>query len=118
MDEGLRDVQALLAVPIVVGRDLEAGLLAAPKEGVIELVAGLTAADPHRPVAATPGVRSVGEGFKLSEVRQTVREVPVGQPLVSPAVEVHRVAAIEDHRVDRRGPTEDATGLFVDRSAP
>src|SRR3977135_2596727 len=115
MDEGLRDVEALLAVSVVVGMDPEAGLLAAPKEGVIELVAGLTAADPHRTLAATPRVRPVGKGLKPSEVGQTVREVPVGQPLVGPAVEVHRVAAIEDHRVDRGGSTEDATGLFVDR---
>src|SRR5438105_987571 len=65
MDEGLRDVEALLAIAVVVGRYLETGLLAAAEEGVIELVAGLTAADPHRPVAATPRVRPVGEGLKF-----------------------------------------------------
>src|SRR5882762_5750237 len=117
MDEGLRDVEALLTVAVVIGRDLEAGLLAAAKERVVELVAGLTSADPHRPVTTTPRIRPVGERLQPSEVRQAMCEVPIDEPVVGPAVEVHRVAAIEDHRVDRRRSTKDAASLFVDRSA-
>src|SRR6266699_238712 len=112
MDEGLSHMEALLPVPVVVGRDLEAGLLAASKEGVVQLVAGLTSADPHRTIASAPWVRPVGECLELSEVRQAMREIPVLQPVVRPAVEVHRVAAIADHRVDRRGTTKNATSLL------
>src|SRR3982074_3159058 len=52
VDERLGDMQALLAVGVVVRREAEACLLTGPQEGVIEIVLGSAPADPKWAVTA------------------------------------------------------------------
>jgi hypothetical protein len=115
MDESLRDVHALLLVAVVIRGDRESGLLAAAQECLEQRVGGLASADVDRAVAAAPLVGTVDEGLHRAEVRQDVGVAPVLQPVGRPALVVHRVAAVEDHRVDGRRSTKYLSGLLVDR---
>jgi hypothetical protein len=114
VDRRLGDVHALLAVAVVVARHPPTGLLAALQQRVIQPVLRLRPAHLHRSDASPPLVGSVAKRLHPLEVGQAVGVVPLHQSVDSPAVVVERVAAIEDHRVDRRRPAHDPARLLVD----
>lgn len=114
VNERLRDMQTFLPVSVVVWRHGEPGLLAAAQKGVVELVRRGAPADVQRPVSAAPVVWAISEGLHPAEVWQAMGMVPVRQAIGRPAVVIHRVAAVIDHRVDRRRAADHPAGFLVD----
>ena len=99
--------EALLAVAVDVAGERVAGLLHGLEEGAEQRVLGGAALEHERPVVAAVLVATGEAVLHPLEVRQAVGVVPrlhagVGRP----AFVVHRVAALEDHPVDRRRPAE------------
>jgi hypothetical protein len=105
MDVPIEGRESLLAVAVDVLGERVAGLLDAGKERAEERAAGGPALQDQRPVVPAPRiVRVRGErGLHLLEVRQAMGVVPGRHALIGrPALEVERVAALEDLAVDAR----------------
>ena len=112
--------EALLAVAVHVVGEREAGLLHGGEERVEQRADGRPALEDERSVMAAE--RIVGSRCEAVlhplEVRQAVGVVPGLHPGVArPALVVQRVAALEDHAVDRAGPAEHLAARVVDPAA-
>ena len=99
--------EPLLPVAVDVVGQRVAGLLHGLEERAEQRVVGRAALQHQRAVAAAPVVGAGEAALHLLEVRQAVEVVPLLHPrLGAPALVVQRVAALEDHPVDRAGPAE------------
>ncbi len=120
VDVAVEPGEALLPVAVDVVGQREARLLGGLEEHPEERVGGRTALQQQRAVVAAPGVPGrpagvVEAGLHPLEVRQAVQVVPRLEAGVGrPALEVHRVAALEDHPVDRAAAAEDLAARVVD----
>ena len=122
VDVAVEAREALLAVAVDVVGQRVAGLLGGLEERPEQRVGRRPALEDERPAAAAPGVGLAPpvdeQGLHPLEVGQAVQVVPVLHPLVAgPALVVHRVAALEDHPVDRAGPAEHLAAGVVDPAA-
>ena len=122
-DVAVEAPEALLPVAVdVVGQGV-ARLLRRLEEGAEERVGGRAPLQPQRSRPPAPGVRAdlpVGHDQRLHplEVGQAVGVVPRLHPRVrGPPLVVHRVAALEDHPVDRGRPPEHLAAGVVDPTA-
>ena len=99
--------EALLAVAVDVVGARVAGLDGRVEERREQRVVRGSALEHQRSVAAAPVVLAREAGLHLLEVGQAVEVVPLLHPrLGCPALVVERVAALEDHPVDRAGAAE------------
>ena len=99
--------EALLAVAVDVVGARVARLDGRVEERREERVVGRPALEHERAVAAAPVVGASEAVLHLLEVGQAVEVVPLLHPrLGAPALVVERVAALEDHPVDRAGAAE------------
>ena len=120
MDVPIERREALLAVAVHVLGSGVARLLDGLEERVEERARGRAALQDERPVVAA--IRVVGRGpeggLEPLEVRQAVGVVPVGHARDRcPALVVERVAALEDHPVDRGRAAEHLAAGVVDAPA-
>ena len=112
--------EALLAVAVHVVGERVAGLLHGREEGVEQRAARRAALQHQRAVMSAERVvgRRREAVLHALEVRQAVGVVPRLHPGVrGPALVVHRVAALEDHPVDRARPAEHLAARVVDAPA-
>ena len=120
VDVAVEAGEALLPVAVDVVGQREAGLLGGLEEHPEQRVGGRAALEQQRAVGASPGVTGrapgvVEAGLHPLEVRQAVQVVPRLQAGVGrPPLEVHRVAALEDHAVDRAAAAQDLAARVVD----
>src|SRR5437879_4631357 len=99
--------EALLAVAVDVVGERVAGFLDCVEERTEERSLRGPALELQRPASAAPLIGAREARLHPLEVRQAVRVVPVLEAgLGRPALEVERVAALEDHAVDRARPSE------------
>ncbi len=109
--------EALLPVAVDVVGERVAGLLHGGEERVVERPLGRAALEHERPVLAAERVVRPGRqaGLHPLEVGQAVRVVPALHARVArPALVVERVAALEDHPVDRARAAEHLAARVVD----
>ena len=115
VDVAVERREALLLVAVDVLRQRVAGLCARLEERLEQRARRRAALEHERAVAAAPLVRAREARLHLLEVRQAVGVVPVLHALVArPALVVQRVAALEDHPVDRARPAEHLAARVVD----
>ena len=112
--------ETLLPVTVYVIGARVTGLLGRGEERLEQRVGRRTALERKRTVVPAVGV--VGRGGQAVlhpvEVRQAVRVVPVAHAGVrTPALVVHRIAALEDHPVDAAGAAEHLAAGVVDAAA-
>ena len=118
MDVAVKRREPLLAVAIDIFGQLIAGLLYGFEERREQRARGRPALEHERAAPASPLIRAGETRLHLLEVRQAVGVVPVLHPRVAgPAFVVHRVAALEDHPVDRARPAEHLPAGVVDLAA-
>ena len=99
--------EPLLAIAVDVGRSLVAGLARRLEERPEELVRRRAAFEDERAAAAAVVVGARDARLHALEVGQAVRVAPALEPgLGRPLLVVERVAALEDHPVDRARPAE------------
>ena len=114
-DVAVEGREALLAVAVDVARERVAGLLGGLEERLEERVRGGAALELQRAVAAAVLIRAREARLHLLEVRQAVGIAPrLHAGVVRPALDVERVAALEDHPVDRARAAEDLAARVVD----
>ncbi len=118
VDVAVEGREALLPVAVDVVGERVPGLLHGLEEGPEQRAGGRTALHDERAAATAPLVGAGQAGLHALEVRQAVRVVPglhagVGRP----ALEVQRVAALEDHPVDAAGAAEQLAAGVVDLAA-
>ena len=107
--------EALLAVAVDVVGQREAGLLHRLEEGTEQRRRRRPPLQHQRPGAAAPRVGAGQAGLHPLEVRQAVGVVPaLHARLGRPALVVHRVAALEDHPVDRARAAQHLAAGVVD----
>ena len=110
--------KALLALSVHVARQLVARLLHGLEERAEERRRRRTSLEHDRPVATAVLVCSRETVLHPLEVGQAVRVVPVLETgLRRPALVVERVAALEDHPVDRARPAEDLAASVIHATA-
>ncbi len=114
--------EPFLAVAVDVVGQVVAGLLGRLEERAEQRVGRRTAFEDQRSAASTPRVGTPlavdHHGLHALEVGQAVQVVPVLQTLVArPALVVHRVAALEDHPVDRARAAEHLAAGVIDPAA-
>ena len=112
--------EALLAIAVHVLGERVARLLDGLEERVEERPLRRPAFEHERSVVAAEGIvrRRRQAVLHPLEVRKAVRVVPGLHPVVGgPALVVHRVAALEDHPVDRARPAEHLPARVVDPAA-
>ena len=110
--------EALLAVAVHVVGERMSGLLHGLEERAEQGTLGRPALEHQRTAATAPRVGAGEAGLHALEVRKTVRVVPGAHALVGrPALEVERVAALEDHPVDRAGTAEHLAAGVEDPAA-
>jgi hypothetical protein len=115
VDVAVEAREALLLVAVDVGGELVPGLLHGREERLAERVRRRPALEDERPAAAAPLVGAGEAGLHPLEVREAVRVVPLLESrLARPALVVHRVAALEDHPVDRARAAEHLAARVVD----
>ena len=107
--------ETLLPVAVHVVRERVARLLHGGEERVEQRPLSRAALEDQRAVSPAPLVGARDARLHPLEVRQAVRVVPVGDAaLVRPALVVERVAALEDHPVDRARAAEHLAARVVD----
>ncbi len=107
--------EALLPVAVHVVGERIARLLHRVEERVEERRRRRSALEHERPLAAAPLVGAGEAALHPLEVRQAVGVVPRGHARVgAPALVVERVAALEDHPVDRARAAEHLAARVVD----
>ena len=117
-DVAVEGREALLSVAVDVGGEFVAGLLGRLEEGLEKRVRGRAALELQRPVAAAILVGAGQARLHLLEVRQAVRVVPrLHAGVVRPALDVERIAALEDHPVDRARAAQHLAARVVDLAA-
>ena len=110
--------EALLAVAVDVVGQRVARLLHRLEEGPEERARCRAALEPERALAPAPLVAAREAALHALEVRKAVSVVPGLHPGVGgPALEVERVAPLEDHPVDARGAAEHLAARVVDAAA-
>ena len=119
-DVAIKLRETLLAVTVYVIGARVTGLLGRGEERLEQRVGRRTALEGKGTVV--PAVRVVRRGGQAVlhpvEVRQAVREVPVAHAGVgTPALVVHRIAALKDHPVDAAGAAEHLAAGVVDAAA-
>ena len=118
VDVAVERREALLAVAVDVVGQRPARLLRGLEQRVEQRAARRAALEHERTVPAAPLVGARQAGLHAFEVRQAVRVVPaLHARLGGPALVVERVAALEDHPVDRARPAEDLAARVVDPAA-
>lgn len=99
-DGGLRDVHSFLIAGIVVGGAGIARLFARPNEHIELFGPRWHPRHPERAVAAPRVIAAFGEAFGSLEIGQQIAPAPAPQPPRRPAVEIARIAPVEQHRID------------------
>ena len=118
VDVAVEGREALLPVAVHVVGERVPGLLDGLEERAEQRAGGRPALEDQRAAAAAPRVGAGQAGLHPLEVRQAVRVVPGLHAVVGrPALEVERVAALEDHPVDAAGAAEHLAAGVVDLAA-
>ena len=79
------------------------GRCARRKESIVKRIGIVGAGDGQTPFAAAPVIRTPVIALSRPEIGQAIGIAPAGQPMITrPAVEIGRVTAHIDHRVDGR----------------
>ena len=110
--------EALLAESVEIGGQFVPGLLHGLEERHEQGVGGRSPLEDQRSVAAPVLIRAHQARLHALEVRQAMAVAPVlHATLGGPLVVVRRVAALEDHAVDRTRPAENLSPGVVDAAA-
>src|SRR5690606_6104395 len=118
LDVAVERRETFLLVTVDIAGERVTGLLRGLQERAEQRVLHGTAFQPQRTVVAPPLVTTGTAVLHALEVRQAVGVVPGLHARVGgPALQVHRVTALEDHAVDGARPTEHLATTVVHAAA-